>query len=416
MSTAPQRSNTIEIQGLHDPHLASWLNRKIFDLRRLGYEEIDLDLSSAESCFPNSIVPIAAIIDRLRQDGLRVEVRNPPKKFHHWHIADPLLAAEANVAAETQALSRLWRFEDGDHVHHLALALRKEFELKILCGRDVMQAMHWSLVEVMDNVLNHSQAGCGFLMAQVHPNSNPPRLVVCVADQGIGVLSSLKPTYPHLKNDADAIALAMKQGVTRDRRIGQGNGLWGLARIVGLNRGTLRFSSGRNSLSYSPQVDREKRVSYELLNFYSKEMPGTCIDFQLEAANELDLSQALELPIVIDHHLESRETESGEHLISVLNEAYGTGTRESGRALRTQILNLRTAGASVVSVDFDGVGILSSSFADEALGKLAAEIGFVQFNQQVRLTGLSPFLQGVVNRSVLQRLAYTGGEGPEPAD
>ncbi len=48
--------------------------------------------------------------------------------------------------------------------------------------------------------------------------------------------------------------------------------------------------------------------------------------------------------------------------------------------------------------DFKGVGVVSSSFADEVLGKLAAAMGEQQFRRRVFIENAS-----VTNRSLIER-------------
>ena len=58
-----------------------------------------------------------------------------------------------------------------------------------------------------------------------------------------------------------------------------------------------------------------------------------------------------------------------------------------------------------VVLDFKGINVVSSSFADELIGKIVAEKGFFYFTQLFEIKNLSPFNINVVNRSVEQRMA-----------
>ena len=46
-----------------------------------------------------------------------------------------------------------------------------------------------------------------------------------------------------------------------------------------------------------------------------------------------------------------------------------------------------------------------SSFADEALGKLAAEVGLNVFQARIQLINASPTIVSLVNRAIQQRVA-----------
>ncbi len=58
-------------------------------------------------------------------------------------------------------------------------------------------------------------------------------------------------------------------------------------------------------------------------------------------------------------------------------------------------------------LDFDGVNFISSSYADELIGKLIASIGFIQFINHVKLKNISSYSVPIINRSVSQRMAQT---------
>ena len=58
-----------------------------------------------------------------------------------------------------------------------------------------------------------------------------------------------------------------------------------------------------------------------------------------------------------------------------------------------------------MTMNFKVINVVSSSFADELIGKIVAEKGFFYFTQLFEIKNLSPFNINVVNRSVEQRMA-----------
>ena len=58
-----------------------------------------------------------------------------------------------------------------------------------------------------------------------------------------------------------------------------------------------------------------------------------------------------------------------------------------------------------INIDFSGISIISSSFADEFIGKMLEELGFFRFTKVVSLSGVSPSIEVIINRSVSQRMA-----------
>ena len=111
-----------------------------------------------------------------------------------------------------------------DDVQALVDAYLDAVSRSTVCQQGVIQGLEWCLNEVMDNVLQHSDAPYGYVMGQIHRTSQ--HMAVCIYDFGQGILNSLR-TSEHAPNNAvDAITLALKEGITRDKNIGQGNGMW----------------------------------------------------------------------------------------------------------------------------------------------------------------------------------------------
>ncbi|HWW75265.1 MAG TPA: STAS-like domain-containing protein, partial [Pyrinomonadaceae bacterium] len=93
-----------------------------------------------------------------------------------------------------------------------------------------------------------------------------------------------------------------------------------------------------------------------------------------------------------------------EHYVAVKDHAHGTGTRKAAIELRNFIVNLINQGASRVVMDFQGIGVISSSFADELIGKLVVRFGFFNFQQIISLRGMTDTVQAILHRSVAQRM------------
>jgi hypothetical protein len=50
-----------------------------------------------------------------------------------------------------------------------------------------------------------------------------------------------------------------------------------------------------------------------------------------------------------------------------------------------------------IVIDFNRVSVVSSSFADELIGKLVVELGFTGFTQRIQLTGMNDLIAPVVD-------------------
>ena len=131
---------------------------------------------------------------------------------------------------------------------------------------------------------------------------------------------------------------------------------------------------------------------------------GTTVDFQIPTSDPIDVSSALgHQPVNVV--MESFEADNGEVRISVTKEAQGLGTRRAAEPLRTKVMNILRETRGNVVIDFDGVPLVSSSFADEFVARMVTELGFVAFQQAVRLENMSGLVQRMVNHAVMQRMA-----------
>ena len=79
--------------------------------------------------------------------------------------------------------------------------------------------------------------------------------------------------------------------------------------------------------------------------------------------------------------------------------------------IRTRLDNYLKAGAQYVVLDFKGVGVVSSSFADEVLAKLAAAMGELEFRRRVFVDNASLTNRGLIERAIALRLEAAGVGG-----
>ena len=110
----------------------------------------------------------------------------------------------------------------------------------------------------------------------------------------------------------------------------------------------------------------------------------------------------------VDYVETEYEGEAGAPINFILTqECQAFGSRVSGRPLRQKLHNiLNMSGSSQVVIDFDGVPVVSSSFADEAFGKLFLQLGPVQFMQRIKLNNMADTVEGIVNKAIAQRMQY----------
>jgi hypothetical protein len=87
-------------------------------------------------------------------------------------------------------------------------------------------------------------------------------------------------------------------------------------------------------------------------------------------------------------------------------EASSFGSRLAGEPIRRKLVALsRMVTAKRVVIDFEGVPIVSSSFADEVFGKLFLEMGPIGFAQSFELIKVSDTVRSLIDKAIAQRMS-----------
>jgi anti-sigma regulatory factor (Ser/Thr protein kinase) len=270
--------------------------------------------------------------------------------------------------------------------------------------RSLLGALEWTINEITDNVMNHSNAkNGGFVQLNVYPQNQ--RIAFCVADAGRGILSSLREAYPNLQSDHAALGQAVRAGITRNKDIGQGNGLSGSLKIATSTEGAFRIASGCSELRWN--LDQPESTDFEPY----KAFRGTLVDVQLSTATKIDLAAVLSAGTTVPSYeptdfIETQYlSEDGKQLRITMNrETFGFGSRRAGMQIRTKSLNLLNAEQSArLLIDWDGIPMISSSYADEFIGKLFITLGPMTFMNRVSQTNMIPVIRQLIDRAIMQR-------------
>ena len=394
-----REGNLINILKLDRARAVSDLIRALGQaIKKYDYQSLSVDFSEVDACFPNAIVPFAGIFEYYQNKGITFDFINLPQKLETSQLISPQIFD----GDSRHILSRVWKFSSSEEVCNIVDAYISELQKSAQFYKGVLDSIEWSLNEVMDNVIQHSKIGFGYVMGQLHSTSK--NIAFTVFDAGQGIYNSLKDSVHKPRTTVDAISLAIQEEITRDKSIGQGNGLFGLSSIVKQGHGKLVITSGRGSYSYN-NVDTR---TYDNLPAISHETPGTIVDFQLSYAKDMSLDKALVFRgkqyDFASIHFEEYEDDYGRLVYSIKDMAEGTGTRDSAFRVKNEVLNILEENKRPITLDFEGTSIISSSFADELLAKLFLELGLFQFNNLIKIKGLDMSMQKVLQRSVLQRI------------
>lgn len=418
-------ANRLAFPGLVGAEAAG---RCLAHLRRClerGSTDLELDFSDSRGADPRALPPLLAALDVVRRAGIEVSAslpRDPScrRRFleANWaHLLDPERYDPATVPPGEGTTAR--RFPDFREQQRAVDASVEMALGHLSLSRDFLAALEWVAGEVTDNVLTHAECAEGGIV-QTTVRAESGRVEIAVADAGRGLLASLRESRPQLETDAEAAALAVERGVTRDPQAGQGQGLAGTLRIASLTGGAFEIASGTARLTTTPDL------AEPVVRRNEPPVPGVCARVELGPDPRFRLSEALRFAGA-DHRpvdlVETRyETGDGSAILVRLSEAAaafgGFGSREAGRRWRTKCRNLlRAAPGKPLVLDWSGVRAVSSGFADEFLGKLHRELAPLGLRESVRNTGMEPVVRVVLEKALRDRGAEVpaGRESPPSA-
>ncbi len=381
-----------------------------------GNDQLTLDFTNVTHAYPNGMLAIIAQIQRIRQNSKKIYVRlpmddNTRKLFRsvNWaHHLSPDQFPKSESSHDRHLVTRFFTnaTEQKNSVDDFMDVILRNMELP----RDIISGLEWSINEITDNVLNHSQSEIGGIVeATTYPSNE--QIAFAVADAGVGILTTLKEGIPTLRTDLQAMGEAVKQGVTRNPKFGQGNGLAGSLRFTTMTGGSFEITSGNGRLLTTPdKTTRSQRNPFQVYN-------GTLVCGQVRMNPDFSISKALDFGTGIDYTpvdiIESLyEMEDADcFILKMKAESTGYGSRKSGIQIRTKINNLISAEPTYpILIDWEGVPVISSSFADELMGKLFLKLGPITFAAKIRNVKMDNLIKSLLDKAISQRLTQANDE------
>lgn len=367
-----------------------------------------IDFSAVQKPYSNGMLPIIALLSKIKSEDQVVKIILPNDKniselFHrtNWaYYLDPELKRSKSGFDRHLHTRQILNYQDVGTITNdfMGIVLRS-----IKIPNDIVSALEWSIYEICDNVINHANSSVGgFIEAVTYTKEN--RISFTVSDAGRGILSSLREGIPNLKSNTEAIGEAIKAGITRNKQFGQGNGLNGSLRITTMSGGSIDITSGAGRLYCTSH--QSKSTEYSPDRFYK----GTSVSGQIFITKNFSIGKALQfggeeyIPLnIIDTKYEDSETDVLK--INVASESIGVGTRSSGKNLRTLVTNLlESKPAYQIIVDWENIPVISSSFADEFLGKIFIKLGSEKFNSRIKNINMSQLVQQLIEKGISQRI------------
>ncbi len=379
--------------------LTAALHREVVIAR---YPDIVLDLENLASITHSVIPPLVSYLRYLTQqhkvDYSFVQPRNGPlrerlKNLGMSHYIDYRRFDKPNLKSSSPCVMQFLTNGECDTVTDKVInSVLRSAQL----SRQHIAALEWAVSEITDNVINHSQSPVGgFAIFNKIKNTNI--IEITVADCGVGVARTLG-----IRDEAEAVAQAVQEGVTRNKQTNQGNGLYGSYKLASASNGIFMLKSRHGAFFVSKGGDT--RIRLETVPFH-----GTIVVCQIDC----DQPDLIERGFIFNgkahtpayDYVERLHETGGEDITVQAFEICKTfGSRESGREARVYIENMmRSLTGNAVIIDFSDVSVISSSFADEVFGKLFLDLGPMKFMRMIQISNAASVVEALIDRAIALR-------------
>lgn len=382
------------------PYLASKMHQVI---RQAGYRDLTFEFTQVTGVYPSVAAPFVALLRYYRQEyAAEFDIKLPRNQMVSQRLKSLNILNYMGVEKERRMKSntaepRVFVFENSDRQYAVVDAILNASLRRMELDRSQLKAVEWAVNEITDNVINHSRSKIGgAIIASRVPRTEIIEFVV--ADCGIGIARSLG-----IQDDDRAIESAIQEGVTRNKETNQGNGLYGSFRLAQVSEGAFSIKSGMASL----YVDKDSNVKVrrELIPFN-----GTVVLCQIDCSRQDLIQRALVFngrahDPAYDYLEKMHEREGSDPITVNAKDICKTfGSRESGREARNYLKNvLNSYPAQTICVDLADVNIVSSSYADEAFGKLFVELGPMRYMRTIQLNNSCAEVEVVIDRAITLR-------------
>lgn len=398
--TIDREDNKIYFHRLDHPKCVSNFLRQIKSIIKTGNSEIILE-GAPNAVFPNAMLPICGIIQYYKSIGCTFINHIDNEYLDMCGFLSPFDISVENIQSDANPFGKIFLFRSDAQVDALTRAYVDTLSRKHVCMEGVIDGIQWCISEIMDNVLTHSNNNYGLVTAQIHPKAS--HIAFCIHDVGVGIYKTLATSKHKPSSDSDALSLAIQEGVGDGK--GQGNGMYGLYQIVRNNKGTLTITSGSSSLMLKGTGEILK---FDHIPYIDNSHRSTIVDFQLDINRKINMQEAFRTiggDPSFDFRIDDMLSESDEDVhYSILENAQGTATRQSGLSLRNDIINTFRRTHRRMILDFNGIDIVSSSFIDELVAKLIIEFGVIEFMQFFIISNMNEDIRYLCNRSIYMRI------------
>ena len=250
------------------------------DARELFASRLEVDFSRCGSFDANMASPLAAVLARIADRFNAIEIVNVPVAIETILRKNDFLASYGYRAIDDESQTtlpfrRIQRSDEGRFADYLEQHLRGKGIPDLTDG--LGKALKQSIFEVFQNAVIHSESQLGvFVCGQFYPQAQ--RLVVTMADAGVGIRTNVRRYLRTNVSSADAIRWALEGGhTTKTGSQPGGVGLKFLRDVVEANEGTIQVASRLGFYEY--------RGGQEKLEKLAADLPGTSVNIEVDTSN-----------------------------------------------------------------------------------------------------------------------------------
>lgn len=196
-----------------------------------GADEVVLDAGELVGLHPLFAVRLALWIERHRQAGLKVELKEPRDEatrrgFHAFRLGKDIGGVgEALVEDGADVIIRPTRLSELTQVDALADKLLQPLIDQFDDVAVVRDAVLMAVSELCQNAVEHGASDAGCVVAASRGEVNEmSHMMLGIGDCGIGIPEHVRRKHPDFVVDEHAIGQALQEGISGTRRPHRGNG------------------------------------------------------------------------------------------------------------------------------------------------------------------------------------------------
>lgn len=193
-------------------------------------KEATLDAGGLVGLHPLFAVRLALWMERQRQTGCTIEVKEPKHEatrrcFRAFRLEEGIGGVDDALVGDGDVIVRPTRLSELTQVDELADKLLQPLIDQFDDVAIVRDAVLMAISELCQNAVEHGASDAGCVVAASRGEVDGlSRIMLGIGDRGIGIPEHIRQTHPDFVVDEHAIGQALQEGMSGTRRPHRGNG------------------------------------------------------------------------------------------------------------------------------------------------------------------------------------------------